>query len=63
MPEAIRQSLRSHGTFSLDPRVFMAWASSILGIMGLPRDDAFIADLDHIFKHVVEFDRKRELYY
>ena len=29
--------------------------------MGLPRDDAFIADRGHLFKHVVEFDRKREL--
>ena len=29
--------------------------------MGLPRDDAFIADRCHLFKHVVEFDRKREL--
>jgi hypothetical protein len=29
--------------------------------MGLPRDDTFIADRGHIFKHVVEFDGKREL--
>jgi hypothetical protein len=28
--------------------------------MGLPRDDAFIADRGHLFKHVVEFDRKLE---
>jgi hypothetical protein len=31
--------------------------------MGLPRDDPFIADRGHLFKHVVEFDRKRELYW
>ena len=30
--------------------------------MGLPRDDAFRADCGHLVKHVVEFDRKRELY-
>jgi hypothetical protein len=30
--------------------------------MGLPRDDAFIADRGHLFKHVVEFDRKQELW-
>ena len=29
--------------------------------MGLPRDDAFIAYRGHVFKHVVEFDRKWEL--
>jgi hypothetical protein len=29
--------------------------------MGLPRDDAFLADLGHVFKHIMEFDRKREL--
>ncbi len=29
--------------------------------MGLPRDDAFITEPGHRFKHVVEFDRKREL--
>jgi hypothetical protein len=29
--------------------------------MGLPRDDAFIPDSSHLFKHVVEFDRKWEL--
>jgi hypothetical protein len=29
--------------------------------MGLPRDNAFIADCGHLFKHVVELDRKWEL--
>ena len=29
--------------------------------MRLPRDDAFIAYRGHVFKHVVEFDRKWEL--
>jgi hypothetical protein len=29
--------------------------------MGLPRDDAFTADRGHLCKHVVKFDRKREL--
>jgi hypothetical protein len=30
--------------------------------MGLPRDDASMADLGHIFKHLVECDRKWELF-
>ena len=29
--------------------------------MGLPRDDAFIADHGHLFKHAMELERKREL--
>jgi hypothetical protein len=29
--------------------------------MGLPRDDVFIADHRHLFKHVVECARKRGL--
>jgi hypothetical protein len=29
--------------------------------MGLPRDDACIAYRGHLFKHVVEHDRKWEL--